>query len=59
MGRLHRLNATKKHVIIYDYVDAEVPVLTRMYAKRDAGYRAIGYEIPVPAAENGAIPLPL
>ncbi|MFO7680870.1 MAG: hypothetical protein R6X34_12540 [Chloroflexota bacterium] len=29
----------------YDYVDYEVPVLAKMYAKRRAGYRAIGYEI--------------
>ena len=44
-GRLHRLNATKKAVIIYDYVDFEVPVLARMYAKRRTGYKAMGYEI--------------
>jgi superfamily II DNA or RNA helicase len=44
-GRLHRLNATKKEVIIYDYVDFEVPVLARMHGKRRAGYKAIGYEI--------------
>jgi superfamily II DNA or RNA helicase len=54
-GRLHRLNAVKKHVMIYDYVDAEVPVLARMYAKRRAGYRAIGYAIPSPGEENRAI----
>jgi superfamily II DNA or RNA helicase len=58
-GRLHRLNAAKKHVMIYDYVDSEVPVLARMYAKRRAGYRAIGYEIPMQAAESGAVQLPL
>ena len=58
-GRLHRLNAAKKHVMIYDYVDSEVPVLARMYAKRRAGYRAIGYEIPVQAAQSGAVQLPL
>ena len=44
-GRLHRLNQTKKEVIIYDYVDVEVPVLARMHAKRRAGYKAIGYEL--------------
>ena len=44
-GRLHRQSASKKDVIIYDYVDFEVPVLARMYAKRRTGYRAIGYEI--------------
>jgi superfamily II DNA or RNA helicase len=44
-GRLHRLNATKKEVIIYDYVDFEVPVLARMHGKRRASYKAIGYEV--------------
>jgi len=47
-GRLHRLNAAKKEVIIYDYVDFEVPVLAKMYARRRAGYKAIGYEIALP-----------
>lgn len=46
-GRLHRLNAEKKEVIIYDYVDFQVPVLAKMYAKRRTGYRAIGYEVAV------------
>ena len=44
-GRLHRLSAAKKEVIIYDYVDFEVPVLARMHGKRRAGYKALGYEI--------------
>lgn len=46
-GRLHRLNAAKKEVIIYDYVDFEVPVLAKMFSKRRAGYKAIGYEIAI------------
>jgi len=44
-GRLHRLHDVKKEVIIYDYVDLEVPVLVKMYRRRLAGYKAIGYEI--------------
>ena len=44
-GRLHRLSAAKKEVIIYDYVDFEVPVLARMHGKRRASYKALGYEI--------------
>jgi superfamily II DNA or RNA helicase len=44
-GRLHRLNATKREVVIYDYVDFEVPVLARMYARRRSGYKSIGYEV--------------
>ena len=31
------LNAAKRHVIIYDYVDAEIPVLARMYAEAASG----------------------
>jgi superfamily II DNA or RNA helicase len=51
-GRLHRLNAAKKDVIIYDYVDFEVPVLAKMYTKRRTGYKGIGYEIVLPDSNN-------
>lgn len=44
-GRLHRIHDSKKEVVIYDYVDLEVPVLGRMYDRRVKGYRSIGYEI--------------
>jgi superfamily II DNA or RNA helicase len=44
-GRLHRLHTTKREVVIYDYVDEYEPVLAKMAAKREAGYRAIGYEV--------------
>jgi len=44
-GRLHRLHDNKKVVQIYDYVDVNVPMLTRMYGKRLKGYKAIGYSI--------------
>lgn len=47
-GRLHRLNAAKKEVIIYDYVDFDVPVLAKMYTRRRTGYKSIGYEIALP-----------
>jgi superfamily II DNA or RNA helicase len=53
-GRLHRLNEAKKEVIIYDYVDFEVPVLAKMYARRRTGYKAIGYEIDLPENEDQA-----
>ncbi len=49
-GRLHRLNGAKREVRIYDYVDGQVPLLAKMYARRRSGYKAIGYEIVV--AEN-------
>jgi len=44
-GRLHRVHAGKADVIIYDYVDDGVPVLSRMHQKRLAGYRAMGYAV--------------
>jgi hypothetical protein len=47
VGRLHREHPGKRDVIVYDYVDAEVPVLSRMAAKRQAGYRALGYRFDV------------
>ena len=43
VGRLHRIHHGKKVVRVYDYVDAHVPMLARMYEKRLRGYRAIGY----------------
>jgi superfamily II DNA or RNA helicase len=45
VGRLHRLYDNKREVIVYDYVDGAVPVLSAMYAKRVRGYEAVGYQI--------------
>lgn len=45
VGRLHREHTSKRDVVVYDYVDAKVPVLARMAKKREAGYRALGYRI--------------
>lgn len=43
VGRLHRAHAGKQDVIVYDYVDRNVSVLTRMFAKRLKGYQSMGY----------------
>jgi superfamily II DNA or RNA helicase len=43
VGRLHRLYATKRDVVIYDYVDGNEPMLAKMAVKREAGYRSLGY----------------
>src|ERR1700722_7551246 len=51
VGRLHRIHDGKKVVRVFDYVDAQVRMLARMYEKRIKGYRAIGYEIE-PIAGN-------
>ncbi|MBI1778205.1 MAG: DEAD/DEAH box helicase family protein [Proteobacteria bacterium] len=42
-GRLHRLHAAKRDVVIYDYVDDNEPMLAKMAVKRAAGYRNLGY----------------
>jgi superfamily II DNA or RNA helicase len=44
-GRLHRLHAAKRKVIIFDYVDGHEPMLAKMAIRREAGYRALGYEV--------------
>lgn len=49
-GRLHRLYEGKKDVQIYDYADLDVPMLSRMFDKRCAGYEAVGYTILLPAS---------
>ena len=56
--RLHRLNA-QKDVIIYAYVDWQVPVLAKMHVRRRTGYKAIGYEIALPENKNQAVQLAL
>ena len=43
-GRLHRLHQGKQDVVIYDYVDHNEPMLVKMAAKREAGYRNLGYQ---------------
>jgi len=48
VGRLHRINDNKKKVTVYDYVDANVPVLKNMYNKRIKGYKSLGYKINEP-----------
>ncbi len=53
-GRLHRRHPAKTEVRIHDYVDRQVPMLLRMFEKRLATYRAIGYargEAPLGLAE--------
>ena len=46
-------------MIIYDYVDFEVPLLAKMYGRRRTGYKAIGYEIALPENKSQATQLVL
>jgi superfamily II DNA or RNA helicase len=56
-GRLHRLHAAKREVVIYDYVDGNEPMLAKMALKREAGYRSLGYRaVYTPELELGLSP---
>lgn len=43
-GRLHRLHPGKQEVQIIDYVDDKIPMLRKMFERRRAGYRTMGYQ---------------
>ncbi|MNZ91543.1 hypothetical protein D3C78_1105310 [compost metagenome] len=43
-GRLHREHSDKADVRIIDFIDSGHPALLRMWSKRQAGYKAMGYE---------------
>lgn len=45
VGRLHRLHHAKTEVRIYDYVDNDVPMLSKMSERRKSGYKGLGYTI--------------
>ncbi|HXD30611.1 MAG TPA: hypothetical protein VN643_05825 [Pyrinomonadaceae bacterium] len=42
---------------VYDYVDASVPVLNRMYEKRVKAYEAVGYGVTRPSGEPERRPI--
>ncbi len=48
VGRLHRLHPQKQEVLVYDYLDDAVPVLSRMGSKRIKGYGNLGYTVERP-----------
>ena len=52
VGRLHRLHDAKRVVEVYDYVDANVLMLARMYNRRLKGYGDMGYKIVADAAQQ-------
>jgi superfamily II DNA or RNA helicase len=43
-GRLHRLYPGKTETRIYDYIDENISVLSKMYQRRLKAYRAMGYK---------------
>ena len=63
VGRLHRLYDGKREVLVYDYADLNVPMLSRMFDRRCRGYEAIGYTIQLPGSAvpgwPAEVPLPV
>ena len=43
IGRLHRDLPRKRELLVYDYVDEAIPIAQRMFARRQRGYRELGY----------------
>lgn len=41
---------------IYDYADTNVKMFARMFDKRCAGYKALGYEITMPISTVSGLP---
>ncbi|MCB1126714.1 MAG: DEAD/DEAH box helicase family protein, partial [Verrucomicrobiae bacterium] len=50
VGRLHRLHEGKREVVVFDYADLGVPMLSRMFDRRCQGYEAVGYTVLLPAS---------
>lgn len=44
-GRIHRESDDKTRVTIHDYVDCSLPMLQRMFNKREKSYRVMGYQV--------------
>lgn len=44
-GRIHRESDGKTQVTIHDYVDCGLPMLQRMFKKREKSYKTMGYTI--------------
>ena len=52
VGRIHRLHDNKQEVRVYDYVDRNVPILEKMFLKRQTGYKSMGYVTEAEGAEQ-------
>lgn len=63
VGRLHRLHEGKCEVRVYDYADLNVPMLSRMFDRRCAGYESLGYTVLLPGSAlpgwPAEVPLPI
>jgi superfamily II DNA or RNA helicase len=44
VGRTLRTHQGKKSVLVYDYFDANIPILSRMHMRRLKTYRTLGFK---------------
>lgn len=44
-GSIHRESEGKTQVTIHDYVDCGLPMLQRMFNKREKSYKTMGYTV--------------
>ena len=56
-GRLHRRHDGKQEVRIYDYVDLNVAICSKMYDRRAKSYEAIGYKVVMPIGASEGWPV--
>jgi superfamily II DNA or RNA helicase len=52
VGRIQRGYEGKMSVIVYDYIDINIPVFERMYHKRIKGYKDMGYKTIIRDTNN-------
>jgi len=45
VGRIQLDYKGKEEVKVIDYIDAKIPMLLRMFNKREKGYRALGFSL--------------
>ncbi|MBI4369587.1 MAG: DEAD/DEAH box helicase family protein [Elusimicrobia bacterium] len=45
VGRIMREYSTKKEVVVYDYLDSQISVLSRMHSRRLKIYKSIGFDV--------------
>ena len=55
-GRIHRESDGKVRVTIHDYVDCGLPMLQRMFNKREKSYKTMGYTVHF-ASESTSFPV--
>jgi len=53
--RIHKESVGKECVTIHDYVDCPLPMLQRMFHKRQKSYNAMGYNVAYDATHYYAV----